>query len=388
MSTAAIAPDRPRLWPTPRSAYVHVPFCRHRCGYCNFSVLAGRDERYAEAFLDALDRELTTLEQPREIDTLFIGGGTPTHLPPAWIESLLRRVLRWFRLSDQGEFSVEANPSDVDADRLRVLRNAGVNRISLGVQSFHPPKLRVLQRDHSPAQAIEAIEAAKAAIGNVSIDLIFATPEETVDEWISDVRTAVALPIDHLSTYGLTFEKGTAFWSQLTHGQLSRAEEEDELRMYREAIRIARSAGLEHYEVSNFARPQRRCRHNLAYWEGRGWYAFGPGAARFVDGRREVNHRSPTTYIRRLREGRAATAESDPIDSETWARERVVFGLRMRDGVDLAQLHSETGFDVARHCEELIGQCCSEGLLRLEGSRLSVTERGLVVSDAIVARFL
>lgn len=387
MTAAAVAAESPVQWPTPRSAYVHVPFCRHRCGYCNFSVLAGRDEQYADVFLEALDRELASLERPREIDTLFIGGGTPTHLPPDWIASLLSRVLQWFRLSEHAEFSVEANPSDIDDDRLRVLAAAGVNRISLGVQSFHPQKLRVLQRDHSPAGAIQAIHAAKAAIGNVSIDLIFATPDETVEEWTADVRTAVGLPIDHLSTYGLTFEKGTAFWSQLIHGQLSRADEEDELRMYRAAIELARSAGLEHYEVSNFAKPQRRCRHNLAYWEGRGWYAFGPGAARFVDGRRELNHRSPTTYIRRLREGGSAIAESEAINRETWARERVVFGLRMREGIDLAQIESETGFAVEQHCEPLIRRFCADGLLRREGSRLSLTDRGLIVSDAIVAEF-
>ncbi|WP_235935307.1 radical SAM family heme chaperone HemW [Candidatus Laterigemmans baculatus] len=378
--------DRP--WPTPQSAYVHVPFCRHRCGYCNFSVLTGRDQAYAESYLDALERELRRLGEPRELDTLFIGGGTPTHLSPAWIESLLQLVGRWLRLRPGGEFSVEANPSDIDAARLEVLAAAGVNRISLGVQSFRAEKLRVLERDHSPRIATAAIEAAAAAIGNVSIDLIFAAPGETVAEFAADLRTATSLPIDHLSTYGLTFEKGTAFWSRLLSGQLDRLEEDTELAMYRMAIDVARAAGFEHYEVSNFAKPGRRCRHNLAYWEGRGWYAFGPGAARFVGGRREVNHRSPTTYIRRLLAGEWAIAECDAIDRETWARERIAFGLRMIDGVDLERIAAETGVPVGEQFAKTIDRFCRDGFLTCEGNRLRLTDRGLVLSDAIVAEFL
>lgn len=367
---------------------MHVPFCRHRCGYCNFSVLTGRDEAYADSYLEALKRELMTLESPREIDTLFIGGGTPTHLAPAWIESLLELVGRWLHLKSGGEFAIEANPSDIDSDRLRVLSAGGVNRISLGVQSFRAEKLRVLERDHSPGEAMAAVHAAAAAIGNVSLDLIFAAPGETVAQFAEDLRTATALPIDHLSTYGLTFEKGTAFWSRLLSGQLDRLEEDEELAMYRTAIEIAQSAGLEHYEVSNFAKPGKRCRHNLAYWEGRGWYAFGPGAARFVGGRREVNHRSPTTYIRRLLEGRSATAESDPIDRETWARERVAFGLRMIEGIDLQVIAAETGFGVEQQFAAVIERFCDGGFLAREGNRLKLTERGLVLSDPIVSEFL
>lgn len=351
-------------------------------------MLTGRDEDYAESFLEALERELSILDQPREIDTLFIGGGTPTHLSPAWIESLLQLVGRWLRLREGGEFSVEANPSDIDADRLRVLAAGGVNRISLGVQSFRAEKLRVLERDHTPRAAMAAVDAAAAAIGNVSLDLIFAAPGETLDDFAHDLRTATALPIDHLSTYGLTFEKGTAFWSRLLSGQLDRLEEDEELAMYRGAIEIAQSAGLEHYEVSNFAKPGKQCRHNLAYWEGRGWYAFGPGAARFMDGRREVNHRSPTTYIRRLLAGLSAIAESDSLDRETWARERIAFGLRMIEGVDLQLIAAETSIPVMQQYAAVIERFCDGGFLVREGTRLKLTDRGLVVSDAIVSEFL
>lgn len=374
-------------WPTPRAAYVHVPFCRHRCGYCNFSVLAGRDD-YADAYLEALENELAQLRQPRRVDTIFIGGGTPTHLPAEWLKRLLELVCHWFPLATAGEFSVEANPGDVNREKLNVLKESGVNRVSLGVQSFQADKLRQLERDHDRCVAESAIEFAAEVIGNVSIDLIFASPGETTANWDEDLRTALRLPINHLSTYGLTFEKGTRFWNRLNQGELSVAGEETELAMYKHAIVSCHKAGWRHYEVSNFARPGYECRHNKAYWEGRGWYAAGPGAASFVGGFRNVNHRSPTTYIRKLLEGKSAVAEAEPIDRQTWARERLVFGLRMLDGVDLQVIADETEYRIGEACEAALLRLQQAGMLELRGSLVRLTENGLYVSDSVLSELL
>lgn len=381
--TSDATPD----WPVPQSAYVHIPFCRHRCGYCNFSVLPGRLD-LADTFLDALQVELERSGQSRVIDTLFIGGGTPTRLPLAQLERLFDLLDHWLPIRDGGEFSVEANPEDIDEELLRCLKGRGVNRISLGVQSFAADKLTILQRGHDRWSASRAIELSATAIGNVSIDLIFAAPGETPDQWRQDIATALSLPITHLSTYSLTYEKGTQFWNRLRKGNLVSVNEDDELRMYNDIREMATEAGFEHYEISNFAKPSFRCRHNLAYWQGRGWYAMGPGAARFVDGHREVNHRSPTTYIRKLLEGQSPVAESEPIDRQQWACERAAFGIRMIDGVDLGVIAAETGIDVATIRSDQIRYCLDAGWIDIRQTRHRLTAAGILMADTVAAELL
>ncbi len=373
-------------WPTPRSAYVHVPFCRHRCGYCNFSVIADRDD-LVQPFLTAIDRELEQLDRP-QIDTLFLGGGTPTHLSVSQLEWLLKQIELRFELTDQAERSVEANPEDIDEQKLRVLADHGINRISLGVQSFNPSKLKLLERSHTAAQASAAIELAAKWIGNVSIDLIFAAPQETVSDWRADLQTALDLPIDHLSTYALTFEKGTAFWTAKRAGRLDGVDEASEVAMYMMTRELSSAQGLNHYEISNFARDGFRCRHNLAYWQGRGWYAAGPGAARFVGGHREVNHRSTTTYLKRMERNESPVAESDAITPLQYARERAAFGIRMIDGIDIEALARETKINLQQECGDAIEKSIAQGLLERQGSHIRLSEQGILFADSVASELL
>ena len=317
----------------PRSAYVHVPFCRHRCGYCNFTLVAGRDDLIAD-YLRAIELELAALDEPCEVDTLFFGGGTPTHLPPEALARLIASARTWFPLAEGYEFSVEANPADVNDETLDVLARGGVNRLSLGGQSFDPAKLAGLERDHTPEVLRAAARAARRRLASLSLDLIFAAPGETLDGWQADLAAALALDIDHVSTYGLTFERGTAFWSRLLTGDLGRLDEDLERAMYEAAIDTLTAAGFEHYEVSNFARAGHRCRHNEAYWSGAGYHAVGPGAARYVGGRREMNHRSTTTWLKRVLAGQSPVAERETLEPADRAREMLVFGLRRMAGVE------------------------------------------------------
>jgi oxygen-independent coproporphyrinogen III oxidase len=374
------------VWPTPVAAYVHVPFCRHRCGYCNFSVVADRDD-LIDRYLSAIDHELSQLDRP-SIQTIFIGGGTPTHLDQEQLSRLLDIVRARLDFAPDAEFSVEANPEDITADKLACLIAHGVNRISLGVQSFRGEKLSLLQRGHSGDAAADAIRLAASMIPNVSLDLIFATPGETPAQWQADVATALSLPIVHLSTYALTFEKGTEFWSRRINGDLSPADESDEVTMYQAARSMAAQAGLQHYEVSNFAKPGHRCRHNLAYWDGRGWYAAGPGAARFVDGVRSVNHRSTTTYLKRIALHQPPSAESEPISVEQYARERAAFGVRLIDGVDIAAIETETGVDLQTLCAAPIDRCSADALITIDCGRVRLTQRGVLFADTVAACFL
>ncbi len=376
----------PGGWPAPQAAYVHVPFCRHRCGYCNFSIVAGRED-LVDRFLTALDRELEALQRPG-VQTVFIGGGTPTHLNPDQLCRLMRMIRQRFALASEFEWTIEANPEDVTSEKLDLIVEHGVNRISLGVQSFDDRKLMMLERGHSGHAARLAIDRTVERVANVSIDLIFAAPGESLESWRRDLDTAVSMPISHLSTYNLTYEKGTSFWSRRYHGELEPTLDSLEVEMYAAAQSTAAAAGLDHYEISNFARPGNHCRHNLAYWQGQGWFASGPGAARFVDGRRELNHRSTTTYLRRIENGQSPTAECEPISVLQYARERAAFGIRMLEGIDLNRLSTQCGVDLSSQCGEAISQSMSEGLLAWAGERLRLTSRGILFADTVASRML
>jgi oxygen-independent coproporphyrinogen-3 oxidase len=367
----------------PRSAYLHVPFCRHRCGYCNFTLVAGRDDLIGD-YLRAIALELETLGEPQPVDTLFFGGGTPTHLPPAALETLLATALRWFPLEPGGEFSVEANPADLTPEMIALLAEHGVNRLSLGGQSFNAAKLAVLERDHDAAVLTRAVELSRERIASVSLDLIFGTPGETLDVWHNDLQSALALRATHVSTYGLTFERGTPYWGRLLSGELARLDEETERAMYAAAIDRLTAAGFEHYEVSNFALPGFRCRHNEAYWAGVGYYAAGPGAARYVDGRREMNHR----YLKRVLAGQSPVAEREMLAPEDRARELLVFSLRRLEGITRTDFRARTGYGI----DELVGVPLADyvrhGLMADDGERVRLTREGLYVSDALWPRFL
>lgn len=375
----------------PRAAYIHVPFCRHRCGYCNFTLIAGRDD-LVERYIKALALELAALEQPREVHTLFLGGGTPTHLEPAQLARLLEQVKHWFPLTKGGEFSIEANPidlaDDVASERGAVLAAAGVTRVSLGAQSFRADKLRLLERDHDASAIRRALELARAFAHSVSLDLIFGAPGETLAQWQADLDAALELEPDHVSTYGLTFERGTRFWSRKLHGELAQLPEELERDMYALAIDRLSATGFEHYEVSNFARPGHRCRHNEVYWAGAEYFAAGPGAARYVAGRREVNHRSTLTWIDRLERGQTPVAESETLDAEDRARELLVLALRRREGIARDEFRRRTGFEIDALVGRELARYTQLGLFADDQGRLTLTREGLYVSDAIWPAFL
>lgn len=370
--------------PTPRSAYLHVPFCRHRCGYCNFAVVAGRDD-LAPAYLRALGVELAQLDTPRPVETLYLGGGTPTRLALPLLDELLTLARTWFPALDgvEPEFTVEANPVDLSAEAIGLLAEHGVTRLSLGVQSLNPAKLAHLERDHTPDDVHRVVKAAQDAGLHVAIDLIFAAPGETLDAWSADLEAAISLGPTHASTYGLTYEKGTSFWSRRSRGDLAELDDELQRSMYELAIDRLAESGFEHYEVSNFAQPGRRSLHNESYWTGREWFAAGPGAARYVDGVRETNHRSTTTWIRRLESGESPVAEREELTSEEKARERLVFGLRRLEGVRRRDFATQTGYEIDALAGKEIEKFASLGFLSSDGDRVQLTRAGVMVSDAI-----
>ena len=366
----------------PRAAYLHVPFCARRCGYCNFTVVAGRED-LVDDYLRAIELELAVLKTPRPVDTLYIGGGTPTQLPPPALAQLLDIATLWFPLGEDAEFTVEANPADVDLPRVQALAAAGVNRISLGAQSLDSAKLRVLQRDHTPEDVAIAVELLRPCMTSLALDLIFTAPGESPDDWRRDLAAMLQLRPDHVSTYGLSFDKGSAFYGRLLRGALSRCAEEDERAMYVSAIETLGEAGLAQYEVSNFARTGHRSRHNAMYWTGASYYAAGPGAARYVNGRREMNHRSTTTYLKRVLAGESPVAEREELSPENRARELLVFALRRIKGVDRQWFHERAGFTIDQLIAEPLRRFVEQGLLADTARGIRLTREGLLVSDSL-----
>ena len=371
-----------------RSVYIHVPFCRHRCGYCDFTLVAGRDDLITP-YIRALDIELNRVEPPVELDTLFFGGGTPTHLPPEQLRELFEVVRGRFSLVPDAEWSIEANPLDLNDATVRVLAEVGVNRVSLGAQSFDAGALKILERDHAPDEIRGAVDRLREhGITNISLDLIFGVPGQTLSSWRDTVEAALALDPTHISTYGLTFEKGTRFWSRRAKGQLIQAEEELEREMYALAMDELPARGWLQYELSNFARPGYECRHNQIYWSFAPFEAFGPGAARFLNGTRYTNHRGVLTWLKRLTAVESPVGETDVLTPEARAREAIFVGLRRAAGVERDSFWRATGYDLDELAGPIVEQQCARGLLEDTGDSIRLTREGRFLADSVIIEFL
>lgn len=375
------------VYAPPRACYVHVPFCAHRCGYCDFTLIARRPD-LVDDYLAALAVELATLSQPQTVDTLFFGGGTPTYLNADQLRRLCELLRRWMILDSGYEWSVEANPTDLTNDKLDVLREAGVNRISLGVQSFDAGQLKLLERDHDGMVARDAIARLRERFENVSLDLIFGVPGQTLEQWHATLEQAIGLGVQHISTYGLTFERGTQFWSKRTKGMIASVPEETERAMYEAAMDRLPRQGYQQYEISNFAQPGFVCRHNQTYWRAEPFYGFGPGAASLLRGVRRTNHRSVTTWIRRTLAGEPSIGEQEELDVEAAAREAVMLGLRQCRGIELTAFEQRFGMSLRSLAPEAYDHFVNTTLLECSPTHVGLTREGRCLADSVILEFL
>ncbi len=375
------------------SFYVHVPFCTVRCGYCDFNTYTadelGRDGRSASRTSYAA----TAVEEVRlarrvlggadlPVSTVFLGGGTPTLLSPDDLGAVLAAVDGEFGLAPGAEVTTESNPDSVSAGDLERLREAGFTRISFGMQSSVGHVLRVLDRTHDPRRVPEVVAWARAAgFEQVSLDLIYGTPGESLADWEASVDAALACAPDHMSAYSLIVEDGTALARRVRRGEVPMTDDDDLADKYLAADERLGGAGLGWYEVSNWARDAAaRCRHNLAYWRGGDWWGVGPGAHSHVGGTRWWNVRHPAAYADRLAAGRSPAHAREVLDAETRRVERVLLEVRLRDGLPLDVLD-----DVGRAAAEVVA---TDGLATLGGERLVLTTRGRLLADGIVHRLL
>jgi oxygen-independent coproporphyrinogen III oxidase len=372
---------------TPSAAYVHIPFCKHHCGYCDFAVTAGRDD-LQNAYLDALTLEMKSLPDRPALETLFLGGGTPTHLTHDALGRLMEILHAAFEIRAGTEFSMEATPESLDEPKVALLRNAGVNRISLGVQSFLPGHLQTLERVHAVADIAPAVGRCLAVFPQVSIDLIFAVPGQSLADWSADLQAAVALGVGHIATYGLTYEKGTPLWKQRERKQIIALGEDHELAMYQHAMAVLPAHGFRHYELSNFAKPGHECRHNRNYWANGSYFGFGVGAARYCDGIRELNTRSLHEYIRRLNAGENPTFQREELNGRERAQETIFTNLRRAEGISRAEFFLQTGYDFDALTAPRFQRLLQQGMLQDADGWVYLTDAGKCVADAVMAELM
>ncbi|WP_144942903.1 radical SAM family heme chaperone HemW [Kocuria salsicia] len=383
------------------SLYVHVPFCAVRCGYCDFNTYtmeqlgdgvsrddyhrdAAAEVRFARSVLDAAGAP------PRALHSVFFGGGTPTLLPARELANMLGQARQSFGLAPDAEVTVEANPDSVTAETFDVLAEAGVTRVSFGMQSAVPHVLRVLERTHTPANVPRAVGWAKERGLGTSVDLIYGTPGESVADWRTSLEAALEMDSDHVSAYSLIIEDGTKLAAQMRRGEVPRVDPDDQAEKYTLADAMLREAGFEWYEVSNWSRDahgrsalENRSAHNLAYWRNQDWWGIGPGAHSHSDGVRWWNLKHPLPYTNKVRQGVSPAAGRETLDAQTRYVEDVMLGIRIRDGLETARLQPEGRKAVAG----LIADGWLDGAAAVRGTAV-LTDAGRLMADAVTRRLL
>ena len=368
----------------PFGAYVHVPFCSVRCGYCDFNTYTADElgegatrASYADTAIAEIHQAAAVLEGAPPIETVFFGGGTPTQLPPGDLVRIVAALRDSFGFAPEIEITTEANPDSVTPPSLATLREGGINRISFGVQSAVPHVLKVLDRTHRPEGVPTAVRwAREAGFEQLSVDLIYGTPGESMDDWRRSIEHAISLEPDHISAYALIVEQGTALARRVSRGEVALPDDDEMADKYILADELFGAAGFGWYELSNWARDEAsRCHHNELYWEGANWWGFGPGAHSHLGGTRWWNVKHPAAYANQLGEGGAPVQDFEVLDAPTQQVERVLLESRLRSGLDPAILAPEA--------LDKVDRLVADGLLTT-GDRLVLTRKGRLLADAVV----
>ncbi len=381
----------PAVPPEPLALYIHWPFCVSKCPYCDFNSHV-RDSVDQAAWAQALLSDLAYEAQVtggRQVGSIFFGGGTPSLMPPATVAALIEATDRAWGLAHNCEITLEANPSSVETARFADLAAAGVNRVSLGLQALDDDALRFLGRAHDVAEGLNALETAQASFGRVSFDLIYARPDQTLDAWQTELSRALAFGTGHLSLYQLTIEPGTRFATLAAQGTLTIPDGDSAADMFELTRAMTAAAGLPAYEISNHARPGEESRHNLTYWRYGDYVGIGPGAHGRRNAHATERHRKPENYLAAVARNGHGTKVEAGLDPATRATEALLMGLRLGEGVHLGRIGALSGIA----CDALIDRGALRelnglGLVTHKGARLRVTERGMLLLDAILPRLV
>ena len=385
--------------------YIHIPFCLTKCTYCDFNTYAGIENMVGEV-VDSLDTELRLwCRRPdvAEFSTVFFGGGTPSYIPAPAIQRLLNTARTCAGVSDAAEVTLEANPDDVHPEKLMQWQEAGVNRLSIGVQSFNDSLLESLSRRHSADDALAAISLARDfGFDNISIDLMYGLPNQSLETWTASLKVAIGLNLPHLSLYCLQIEPSTPMHQSVLSGSLPTPDDDLAADMYEMAMDYLGDAGYEHYEISNWCFPNMRSEHNLGYWQNSHYIGIGPGAHSHLDGSRFWNVKSPRAYVNAIRHagntqesafpnvarGSVAIADVETISDSTRMSETMMLGLRLREGVSLAEFRQRFKLDLQDAYEHEVTDLINLGLIEVVDNSLRLTRRGRLLGNEVFQRFV
>lgn len=370
--------------------YVHIPFCDHKCIYCDFYSIITSDN--IRPFLNSIKKEIEYYSdlyyKERIFTSIYFGGGTPSLMEPEYISLIIQLLKENYKVSNEAEITIEANPGTVDKEKLRIFRKVGINRISIGIQTFHDDELKFLTRVHDKKNAMETVyNAKKAGFENISIDLIFNLPGQTKIKWKENLETAVQLPIKHLSTYSLILERGTILNKMVLDKKVKMQDDDHDADLYEMTIDFMERNGFIQYEVSNFTLPGYECMHNNAYWQYRDYLSFGTSAHSFVDGKRWWNYSSLKRYISEIDKNSCAVAASENISKEQRLNEYVMLALRS-SGLDLTEFKNMFGANWINEKYDYIKKLMKRNLVTLDKKYLRLTKNGYAVCDEILKEIL
>jgi oxygen-independent coproporphyrinogen III oxidase len=375
----------------PISLYLHIPYCLHKCGYCDFNshnINEAEMESYVQALLSEMEQAAKGTKDHR-VATIFFGGGTPTTLPFTDLARILEACRRNFHVDPEAEITCEANPATIPQADLAQLREAGFNRLSIGVQSFDPEELKRLERVHSVDEVYLTVERARQAkFENLSLDLMSALPGQTVERWQDNLQKAIDLQPDHISAYNLTIEPDTVFYKQQAQGQLKMPPDDFQRELFEITIATLTGAGYEHYEISNYAKPGKQSHHNLNYWVDGEYIGLGAGASSFFNGDRYKNTNLPARYITQIKESKTAVESRETPDRRQRMGEAVMLGLRLRSGLSLSQFKKQFGTPFQEAFGNTVERLEKMGLIELSVDRAALTREGLFLADSVIVEFI
>jgi len=374
----------------PFSIYVHIPFCNLKCNYCDFYVVIKHDKK--NPLLYSLLREIDYFSEIYQdkgyLQTIYFGGGTPSIVEPSYLAQIINKLTKIFKHPEDIEITIESNPNTIDEAKLKEFLAIGINRLSIGVQSFNDDDLKYLTRDHDRNTALQSIEAAaRAGFENINIDLMFSIPGQTLDDWKENLRIAVQLPIKHISAYSLTLEPGTSLYYQSKRGLIYLPSIEQDADMYEFTMDFLPENGFVQYEVSNFSKPGYESIHNLNYWYRINYLGFGPSSHSLWDNRRWHNYRNISKYIDTVNQNRNAIKDEEFLNPTEIYNERIYLGLRSR-GINLKQLEEEFNINLLKHEERFFNELLKNGFCIIENDMLRLTKKGYLLVDEICEQLM
>ena len=370
------------------SLYIHIPFCISKCIYCDFNSIVMKSQ-IVDEYLNAIESELQAINGKYSFTTVYIGGGTPTVLNEIQLSKLLDIISKHVDVFNLKEYTIEVNPGTLNEEKIFALKDSCIDRVSIGIQSFNDKYLKLLGRIHTAMEAKDIFSSLREKrLGNISIDLIYGYPTQTLSEWKTDLRKCLTLGPEHISAYCLTYEQGTPLVGMMNSGKLKKLSEEEELNMYEHTNDFLGNKGYKHYEISNFAKPGKECQHNTVYWENREYIGIGAGAFSYINGERYCSIKNVKEYISAVKSKKNLICFSEKLPQEKRASEILIMALRMTSGISKNEFLSRSGYDLTELFGTQLNILTQAGLINFDDERIRLTRKGLSLADSVMMEFV